>query len=85
MTYRLQGLLDLVIQCSSLDGNDFGGDVRVVSDGRTAFGAKDAMDGMAGGALTSPGFGGAGKSECFFGDDCYQCFMMLVFFLTPSM
>lgn len=58
-TYRLQGLLCLDLKRAALHGDDIGGGVRVVGDGRPALAAEDAVDGVARRALAGPAFGGA--------------------------
>lgn len=68
-TYGLQGLLDLGVKGAALEGNDLGGRVGVVGDGAAALGAEDAVDVLAGGALASPGLGGALDGELVLGDD----------------
>lgn len=68
-TYRLQSLLDLSIQGAGLDGNDFGGGIRVVSNGGTTLRAEDAVDSEAGRTLASPALGGTVDSQLVLGDD----------------
>lgn len=47
LTYRLQVLLDLGVQSTSLQSDDLGGSVRVVGNRGATLGAEDAVDGMA--------------------------------------
>ncbi len=77
-TYRLQGLLDLAVQGAALEGNDLGGGVRVVGDGRAALLAEPAPHGVArvGGAL--PLLDGALHVELGLGDDADEGCCLIV-------
>jgi hypothetical protein len=68
-TYRLQGLLDLSVQGSSLDGNDLGGGIGVMSNGGATLGAEDAVDSVTGRALTGPALGRSVDGQLVLGDD----------------
>lgn len=50
-THRLEVLLDLGIESTGLQSDDLRGGIRVVGDGRTALGAEESVDSVAGGAL----------------------------------
>lgn len=68
-TYRLQGLLDLSVQGSGLDGNDLGGGIGVVGNGGATLGAEDAVDGVAGRALTGPALGRSVDGQLVLGEN----------------
>lgn len=68
-THGLEGLLDLGGESAGLEGDDLGGGVGVVGDGGAAFGAEEAPDGVAGGALALPLLDGAVDGELVLGDD----------------
>lgn len=68
-THRLQGLLDLLVESSALDGDDVGRGVWVVGDGRAALAAEDAVDVLPRGALTGPALGGPGDGQLVLEDD----------------
>jgi hypothetical protein len=57
-TYGLQGLLDLAVESTGLEGDDGRGSLRVVGNGRTALGAEDAVDGQARAASLGIGLSG---------------------------
>jgi hypothetical protein len=69
ITYRLQGFLDLTVQRSGFDGDDLGGRIGVVGDGRTALGAKDTMHGFARATRACPALGGTLHGELVLGHD----------------
>jgi hypothetical protein len=50
-TYRLEVLLDLGVEGTSLEGNDLRGGIGVVGDGRATLGAEEAVDDIARAAL----------------------------------
>lgn len=56
----LEGLLDLGVQGSGLDGDDLRGRVRVMGDRGAAVGAEPAPDGLATAACPFPFLQGAG-------------------------
>lgn len=68
-TYRLEGLLDLSVQSTSLQSNDLGSRIGVVGNGRATLGAEDAVDRVAGATLASPALGGAVDGQLGLGDD----------------
>lgn len=74
MTYRLQILLDLGVQGTSLQGDDLGSSIGVVGNRRATLGAEDAVDGMAGRALAGPSLGGAVDCQSGLGDDSDQSY-----------
>lgn len=70
--YGLEGLLVLDGEGTGLQGDDWGGGLGVVVDGRAALAAEDTVDGLAGGTDTSPALGGARDGELVLGDDSYE-------------
>lgn len=68
-THRLQGLLDLRVESTGLDGNDRRGSIRVVGNGRATLRAEYAVDVLARAALASPALGGAVDGELVLGHD----------------
>ena len=68
-TYRLQGLLDLAVESTGLEGDDGRGSLGVVGNGRTALGAEDAVDGQAGAASLGVRLGRTLDSQRILGDD----------------
>lgn len=66
---RLEGLLDLGVKGTGLEGNDLGGGIGVVGNGRTALGAEDTVDGISGAALAGPGLGGTVDGQISLLDD----------------
>lgn len=69
ITYWLQGQLDGRVEGAGLEGNDLGGRVRVVGDGRATLGAEDAVDGLARAAFAGPALGRALDRELVLGHD----------------
>lgn len=69
INYRLQGLLNLGIESTSLEGDDLGGSRRIVGDGRAALGAEDSVDGISGVGLAGPCLDGAVDGQLVFGND----------------
>lgn len=67
--YRLQGLLDLRVQSTGLEGNDRRSGVRVVGNGRAALGAEETVDRVAGSTVAGVLFDGAVDGQDIFGDD----------------
>lgn len=76
LTYRLQVLLDLGVQSTSLQSDDLGGSIGVVSNGGATLRAEDAVDGMARRALARPGLGGTVDGQSGLGDDGDQSYWM---------
>lgn len=74
LTYRLQVLLDLSVQSTSLQSDDLGGSIGVVGNGRATLGAEDTVDGMARRSLAGPSLGGAVDSQSGLGDDSDQSY-----------
>lgn len=74
LTYRLQVLLDLGVQGTSLQSDDLGSSIGVVGNRRAALGAEDAVDGVARRSLAGPGLGGAVDSQSGLGDDSNQSY-----------
>lgn len=68
-TYRLQVLLDFRVQSTSLQSDDLGSGLGVVSDRGSALATEDTVDGLAGGTNTSPALGGTVDGEGGLGDD----------------
>ena len=68
-TYRLQILLDFGVQGTSLESDNWGSSLGVVSNGRTALRAEDAVDGLAGGAVLCVALGWAIDGQGLLGDD----------------
>lgn len=68
-THRLQGLLDLRVQSTGLEGNDRRGSVRVVGNGRAAVGAEKTVDRVAGSTVAGVLLDGAVDGQDIFGDD----------------
>lgn len=66
---RLERLLDLRVECASLDGDDLRGGIRVVGDGRAAGWAKDAVHSLSRGTLSGPGLGLAADRELVLWND----------------
>lgn len=66
---RLQCLLDLCIQRPGLDSNYFRSCLRIMGNGRPAFGAEYTVDGLARGALSGPAFDRAFDGELLLWDD----------------
>ena len=58
-TYRLQGLLDIPVESSSLESNDLGGSLGVVGNRGTALRAEDAVDSKSRSAGSSPALNGS--------------------------
>lgn len=72
-TYGLELLLKLRLKGASLEGDDLGGGIGVVSDRGTALGAKEAVDDLARRALaTGVGLDGAVDGELVLLDDSNQ-------------
>jgi hypothetical protein len=67
-TYGLQFLLDLHVKGPSLHGDDLGGRIGIMRDGRTAFRAEDTVDGLTGASLASPALSWAVDSYFSLGD-----------------
>lgn len=68
-TYRLQILLDLAVEGTSLEGDDFRGGIGIVGNGASTLGAEQPPDGVAGGTLALPLLHGAIDGELVLGDD----------------
>lgn len=68
-TYRLQGLLDLAVESTGLEGDDGRGSLRVMGNGRTALGAEDAVNGQARAASLGVGLGRTVDGQRVLGDD----------------
>jgi len=68
-TYGLQSFLDLSVESTGFEGDDRWGSLGVMGDGRTALGAEDAMDGLAGAAILGVGLGGTSDGERVLRDD----------------
>jgi len=66
---RLESLLQLRREGTGLQGNDLGGGIRVVGNGRAALGAEETMDIVAGRALAGPLLDGAVDGELVLGDN----------------
>lgn len=65
----LESLLQLSLKGASLEGDDLGGGVGIVGNGRTALGAEETVDNLARGALGSGvGLDWAIESELVLGD-----------------
>lgn len=77
-TYRLESLLDLSIQSTSLQSDDLGSRIGVVGNGRATLGAEDAVDGVTGAALASPALGGAVDGQLVLGDNSDQGYYSLI-------
>jgi hypothetical protein len=75
---RLEGLLNLGVEGAGLEGDDLGGGVGVVGNGRAAVGAEEAPDGLAGGALALPLLDGAVDGELVLGNDGDESYILLV-------
>jgi hypothetical protein len=69
MAYRLQVLLELGVKGTGLEGDDLGSGIRVVGDGRSALGAEETVDGLAGRSHAAPLLDGAVDGELVFRDD----------------
>lgn len=69
LTNRLQVLLDLSVQSTGLQSDDWGSGLGVVSNGRTAFGTEDTVDSLAGGSVLREALGGAVDGQGVLGDD----------------
>lgn len=70
----LEGLLDLGGEGTGLEGDDLGGRVGVVGNGRATVGAEDAVHGVPGATLAGPGLGGAVEGQLVLGDDGDQSY-----------
>lgn len=68
-TNRLQGLLDLGVESTALEGNDLGSTIGVVGDGRSALGAEESVDGVSRGGGAGPLLDGTVDGERGLGDD----------------
>lgn len=69
-TYRLEVLLQLGVEGTGLEGDDLGGGIGVVGDGRAALGAEEAVDDVTGRALGARVLlDGAVDGELVLGDD----------------
>ena len=74
-TYRLESLLDLRVQSTTLQCNDLGGRIGIMGNGRATLRAEDAVDSLAGGTLASPALGGAVDGQLGLGDDGNQSWL----------
>lgn len=73
----LERLLDVHVERASLEGNNLGGSIRVVGDGRAAGWAKDAVDSLSRGTLSGPGLGFAVDLELVLWNDGDEgCFVV---------
>ena len=68
-TYRLQVLLDLAVESTSLEGDDLRGGIGIVGNGASTLRAEQPPDGVAGGTLALPLLHGAIDGELILGDD----------------
>ena len=73
-TYRLQVLLDFRVQSTSLQSNDLGSGLGVVSDRGSALATENTVDGHAGGTNTGPALSGTADGESGLGDDGNQSY-----------
>lgn len=78
-TYRLQGLLDLGVESTGLEGDNRGRSLGVMGDGRTALAAEDTVDGLAGRAIAGVGLGRTVQLQKVLGDDGDEGCRSLVF------
>jgi hypothetical protein len=76
-TYRLESLLDLSIQSTSLQSDDLGSRIGVVSNGRATLGAEDTVDGVTGAALASPALDGAVDGQLVLGNNSDQGYPLI--------
>lgn len=68
-TYGLQGLFDLGVESTGLEGDNRGRGLGVMGDGRTALAAEDTVDGEAGRAIAGVGLGRTVQLQKVLGDD----------------
>lgn len=72
VTYRLEVLLDLSVQSTSLQSDDLRGRIGVVGNGRATLGTEDAVDSVARRAFAGPGLGGTVDGQRCLGNDSDQ-------------
>lgn len=73
-TYRLEVLLDLVVQSTSLQSDDLRGRIGVVGNRRATLRAEDTVNSIAGRALPRPGLGGTVDGQRVLGDNDDQSY-----------